>query len=93
MQLKEYQLKILDYHIEKELLLSNLYYLFAQKFPEHKNVWLSASREEREHAGWIKYLEKYAVQGIVHFDEGKTKTYTLMAFIKYLDGIIEALKE
>lgn len=89
MLLKEHQLKIIDYHTEKELLLSNIYNLFAKRFPEYKEFWLSLSGEEREHAGWIKYFERHALEGKVHFFEGKTKTYTLITFIRYLDGIIE----
>lgn len=40
-----------------ELLLKDLYALFAQKIPQEKEFWLKLSEEENKHAYWLEVLE------------------------------------
>ncbi len=48
---------ILNEAVKLELLMSKLYYLFQQKFPQDSNFWGKLSTEEKEHAQIIlKYI-------------------------------------
>lgn len=89
MSLETYQEKILDQLIEQEKLLSRLYALFAEQFPEQGEFWTNLSREEERHARLIEKLREAVRKGLVFFDEGKMKTYTLTAFIGQLVKIVE----
>lgn len=71
--------------IAQERLLSELYALFAQEFPQYSGFWTELSEEEKKHAGLISKLEEAEKKGLVFFDEGKTKTYTLTTFISHLE--------
>lgn len=92
MKLKPYQIKIINLYLEQELLLSKIYRLFSEKYERYKDFWLSISREEIEHAGWVKQMGEYAKNEKAQFDEGKTRTYTLSSFIDYLKKIIKDIK-
>jgi len=86
--LKTYQKDIFKLMIKQESLMAKLYTLFAEQFPEHGEVWNELVKEEKKHAGWLKQLYEAEEKGIVLFDEGKVKTYTMKAYIEYLEQII-----
>ncbi|MFC1859010.1 ferritin family protein [Thermodesulfobacteriota bacterium] len=89
MSLKPFQEKILKQLIHQEVLLSRLYTLFSRQFPQQKEFWGKLSKEEERHAKLIEKLLEATKTGLIFFNEGKTKTYTLNAFITRLEGIIE----
>ena len=86
--LKPYQKKIIDGLVRQETLLAKLYTLFAEQFPEHAQAWSELAIEEKKHASWLQQLHDAGEKGIILFDEGKIKTYTMDTFINYLEGII-----
>jgi hypothetical protein len=86
MSLKPYQEKIIQQMIDQERLLSKIYALFADKFPQYNEFWMELSKEEERHAGLIEKLQEAEKKGLVFFDEGKTRSITLTAFITYLEN-------
>jgi len=85
MALKPQQEKIIQQMIDQERLLSKIYALFAEKFPQYHDFWMDLSKEEKRHAGLIEKLREAEKEGLVFFDEGKTRTNTLTVFIAYLE--------
>jgi len=81
LMLKDYQLKLLELLEQLELEISNLYKLFAEKFPCYHELWNDLSDEEFKHATHIKKLATLAKEGKIHFDEKMTKTFTVQAVI------------
>ena len=79
--LKDYQRKILELLEQLEMELANLYQLFAEKYPGHKDLWDAMVAEETEHAVKLKKLSSMIDEGQVIFDEKMTKTYTVQIFI------------
>jgi len=73
----DYQNAFLELLENLELDISNLYKLFAQKFPAHKQLWDDLSEDEVQHASYIKQLASFIQQGLVLFDEKTTKTFTI----------------
>lgn len=92
MSLKPFQEKILKKLINQEAMLSDLYAVFSEQFPQHKEFWGKLSKEEEGHAQLIEKLYEAAKAGKIYFDEGKIKTYTLDAFITRLEGILGKAK-
>lgn len=86
--LKPYQKKIIELMIRQEFLLAKLYTLFAEQFPTHGEVWSDLVKEEKKHAIWLKQLYDAGEKGIILFDEGKIKTYTMNAYIEHLERVI-----
>ena len=89
MSLEAYQEKLIHQLIEQERLLSKLYSVFSDQFPDHRTFWTGLSNEESRHAQLLEKLLEAARSGKVMFDEGKVKTYTLFAFIDRLKAIIQ----
>lgn len=89
MSLEPFQEKIIKQLINQEVLLSRLYALFSKQFPQYEELWEKLSKEEERHAKLIEKLFEATKTGVIFFNEGKTKTYTLAAFITRLEGIIE----
>ncbi|MGB4088876.1 MAG: hypothetical protein WBK44_04050 [Smithellaceae bacterium] len=75
--LKDYQNKLLELWEQLELEISNLYRLFAQKFPAHSQLWNALSSDELNHAAYVKEMFSLAEAGKVFFNEKTTKTYTI----------------
>lgn len=86
--LKPYQKVILDLMTRQESLLAKLYTLLAEQFPEHDEVWNNLAQEEKKHATWLKQLYDAGEKGIILFDEGKVKTFTMNTYIEHLESII-----
>ena len=85
MSLQEYQERMIDLFITQERLLSKIYSSFAGNFEEHEEFWRFISKEELEHAGWLKELKKRIINREAHFEDSKTRTYTLNTMIKYME--------
>lgn len=86
--LKPYQKVILDLMTRQESLLAKLYTLLAEQFPEHDEVWNNLAQDEKKHATWLKQLYDAGEKGIILFDEGKVKTFTMNTYIEHLESII-----
>jgi rubrerythrin len=82
--LQDYQVEIIDLYHKQELLLSELYQIFSDQFADYRDFWLSISKEEKRHALWLENLKEKALGQELAFDEGKTRTDTLKAFIEYM---------
>jgi len=67
MGLKPYQEKIIQQMVTQEKLLSRLYTLFAQQFPNHAEFWGKLSKEEENHAKLIEKLREAEKKGLIFF--------------------------
>ncbi|MDI6743537.1 MAG: hypothetical protein QMD11_12450 [Smithella sp.] len=79
--LKDYQKQILSLLEQLELEVSNIYKLFAEKFPARKELWSHLSDEEIKHAAYINRLSALAQEGNINFDEKMTKTFTVKSVL------------
>lgn len=71
MLLKEHQINIIELLAEHERAISDLYKTYADKFQEYNDFWLSLSKEELEHVGWLMGLTEKIKEGGVYFNEGR----------------------
>ena len=90
--LKDYQKKILHLMEKVELSISVLYEIFTEKFPDLTEFWMALSREEKEHAKWVRGLCKFEEQGEILFHEDKVRIQTLNTYIEHLEKLIEKAK-
>jgi len=88
-EIEPFQEKIIKQLIDQETMLSKLYTLFSEQFPECQKFWKNLSKAEERHAKLIEKLLEAAKKGIVFFDEGKMKSYTLAAFLTRLESIVQ----
>jgi hypothetical protein len=84
-----YQEKIIQQMVTQEKLLSKMYALFAQQFPEYAEFWGRLSKEEESHSKLIEKLWEAEDKGLVSFEEGKIKTYTLELLVGRLQELVE----
>ncbi len=87
--LKPYQDKIIDLMLRQETLLATLYQIFAQKFPEYKQLWHKLAKEEQKHANWIEQLHVASEKKVVHFREGRVKPSHLETFVHSIEKKIK----
>ncbi len=88
--LGENQEKTIDFLIQLESEMSELYKIFAQRFPQDRATWENMSREETQHAEHYKTLASRARDGVVTFNEKQTNLSILQLF---LDKIKEVQKK
>jgi len=87
--LEAYQKQIIKLMIKQELLLAELYGIFGNRFSEYATFWYGLAEEEKKHAEWVKKLYKAEKKDLVAFTEDKIKTYTMKAYIDYVEKNIE----
>ena len=83
---QEHQIKILMLFHELEKNLGDLYALFAERFPEHNNLWHRLIKEEQEHADAVQKLYQMTYKGQALFDEGIVKVeggQSIIDYVKY----------
>lgn len=93
MTLQNYQEKIIRQFESQERLLAELYGVFADRFPVDQSFWQGLSREETMHAKIVTALHTGVKKGLLVFDEGKVKTYTLTAMIERTRGLLETARQ
>jgi hypothetical protein len=79
---------IIDLMVWQELLLANLYRLFAKQFPLHGDFFRELSEDEKKHASWLKQLCDAGESGAIIFDEGMVKIKGIETYNNYLEKII-----
>jgi hypothetical protein len=92
--LKDYQ-KELSIPLEQcELEIYNLYKLFAEKFPSHRELWNGMLEEEINHATYLKKLSSLAEEGKISFAE-KTEAnqYTLVTVLSFSLNLEQSIIE
>jgi len=88
----DYQIKILMLFHELEKALGDMYMLFAERFPEHNNLWHRLIKEEQEHAEAVQKLYQLTYQGQALFDEGIIKAEGVQTIIDYVKDACAAEK-
>lgn len=91
--LKDYQIKIIDLMAQMELSISELYELFAEKFPKYENLWIELSKQEVQHADWVKQLQSMAGENRVFFDEKLTKSYSVQKVLEIIKATYANAKD
>lgn len=86
------QIKILMAVHELEKSLGEIYIQFAEKFPEHNDLWNMLIKEEQEHAEAARKLYQLTYEGQSAFDEGGVKVEAIQSLIDYLQGVCDAAK-
>lgn len=82
------QLKIIEGLAEIESTAGKLYKVYSEKFPDHKDFWLSLVVEEENHAELIRSLFSSIEKGAVYFKEKNCSDAidTLLNYMKkYID--------
>ena len=69
---------------ELEKALGDMYELFAERFPEHNDLWQTLIKEEREHAEAVQKLYQLTYQREALFDEGIIKAEGVQSIIDYV---------
>ncbi|MFW6011900.1 MAG: ferritin family protein [Desulfosalsimonas sp.] len=87
--LKSSQKEVLELMIKQESLLAKLYGLFAEQFPEHREVWKELNREEENHANWLRQLYDAGEKSIILFNDVRVKTPALRTYVAHLGHLIE----
>ena len=78
--------KILEAMKEHELALAELYAVYADKFPEYKDFWTEFSREEIQHADYIKTLQTIAEKSSEDFVVERFAVETVERSTEYVKG-------
>lgn len=69
---------------EHEEIISDLYKVFARKFPGYKRFWTAMSLEEQIHAGWIKKIYPSVKSGKVKLSSDRFKVSTLTRSLRHV---------
>jgi hypothetical protein len=66
--------------------ISDLYKLYAQKLPQYENLWLELSREETDHAAWIRDFARGIEKGTLYINQKRFPTEAFQTYHEYLQG-------
>jgi|WetSurMetagenome_2_1015567.scaffolds.fasta_scaffold00081_27 hypothetical protein len=91
--LPDYQIKILMLMHELENTLGDLYTLFAERVPEHSDLWNTLTKEELEHAEAVRTLYKLTYEGESYFEEDKIKPEAIQSIIDRVKDACDRAKQ
>ncbi len=66
--------------------IGNLYAAYAEKLPEHEEFWTDLSREEMDHASWVREFRKKVEEGVSEIREGRFRVPAIETSIQYVNG-------
>lgn len=69
---------------ENERLISRIYRVFSEKFPDHGEFWAKMADEEVQHAGILRSVDPAVRSGTVVLKEGGPDETSLRMFRDYL---------
>lgn len=87
--LKDDQGKLLELLEQLELDVSNIYKLFAKKFPRLQSFWRNMSDEEAKHSDYVRKIHTYALEGKVNFNEKMTNPLAIKSVLENIATIHE----
>jgi hypothetical protein len=82
--LDENQIRILLKLHELEQSLAEMYALFLEKFPEHKDLWTVLVKEEMEHAEAVQKFYRLTYKKDASFSEGSIRLSAVESIIEYV---------
>jgi rubrerythrin len=89
----EYQDLVLETMKKYEVLIGELYAIYAEKIPDHKEFWTSISKEEGTHAYWLETLSSNLSNKQVFFNEDRFNLAPLAQCIIDVTNRIKQAKE
>lgn len=89
---QKYQETIVDLMKKCELLIGELYGVYAEKFPEHKDFWMKLHDEEEVHSYWLETLSLHSGNNDVYFNEKRFNMAPIKGFIEHVSNNIERAK-
>jgi hypothetical protein len=78
----------LDLLVRQESIVAELYRVFSDHHPDHKEFWLSLEADELRHASMIRELEAYLSSRQALLAEGKVRAEAVKAFLSYVEGLL-----
>ncbi|NQT32964.1 MAG: hypothetical protein HQ594_04755 [Candidatus Omnitrophica bacterium] len=89
MDRQELRFKVIGLLCAIEQKVSDIYAVYAQKIPEHKDFWLELSGEEVDHVEMIRELGACAAFGRVDYDGEKFNVGELESTLAWLEGLYQ----
>lgn len=87
------QIEIIEALAKNEELVSELYKIYAQKFPEHAEFWTRISMDEISHASWLRGIFTKIKEGTVSFNDDRFNIEAIKSFSGYVKEKITEAKE
>ena len=81
--------KIINLLSDIEQTVSELYKVYANKYPEYKNFWIDLSNEEVNHAKLMKCLLKYITHGVIALNTKKANEGAVTAVLNHFKDRLE----
>ena len=78
---------------DNEVVISRIYTLFSERFPEHRDFWAEMAREELQHADMIRSLLPDVKDGTVRLDSKGLDETSIGMFRDYLKASLARAKE
>jgi rubrerythrin len=72
--------------------LFEIYGLFAERFPAHREMWSRLAGEEQSHAEWIRDLFGKVEQGSLNLREDSFRMEGIQTFLDYANERLEEAK-
>lgn len=77
---------------QNEERLSELYGLYAEKYPEYEDLWNSLAEEESQHAAWIRKITSWSEEGVIKINRNRFNIPAIRTFSNYVDKEISNAK-
>ena len=88
----EKSLQIIDQMAKNEILVSVLYKIYAEKFPEQKEFWSNISNDETVHAQWLNAYIGDVVKNKIYINKDRFSLGPAVDFSNFIQKHIDEAK-
>ncbi len=89
----EEPLEAIEALAENEMMISRIYRVFSEKFPEYRDFWEKLAREEVQHADMIRSVVPEVKEGTVRFRAERVDATSASMFRDYLKASLARARE
>jgi hypothetical protein len=85
MELSTFQISKIELIAEYEMAVMELYWVYSEKFPEHKNFWIDMADDERKNTEWVHSAIELIKAGTIDYNRDRFNIEAIrisMDFIK-----------
>ena len=93
MDLDSDQKKLVDQFVKQELLIGELYRLFAMRYFEYRDFWTTMAVEENQHAALLKRMVESDTNNRIILSNGELRSSSLDSSINNLHKIISEFED
>ena len=90
MDLSTFQISKIELIADYEMAVMELYWVYSEKFPEHKDFWIDMADDERKNTEWVHSTIELIKAGKIEYNRDRFNIEAIRTSINFIRAQIKA---